>query len=506
MAGYYDPNKDYSLAIEQAKAAGQDTKQLEQERANKIADKYGGNEPAMYGSDKTYNQLTGSNGNWQNQETVRNAVNTALQPSRNNVMQQMDAAAQAGEWDTVGYLSNQLLTPDGYYGGYNAGFANDYFKQLADTYNYDSDAYYNEQYDKAYGAGSAAAFDATGGAIKTYAQLVEAIGASKAQELVAQYGANVSATPSQSTVVPGLSLVAGMATSGGANNMTKYLEEMYKANLEAELSALKSAYDSNVAELESQNDRIAEEYRAARNQAAAQNALQMQGMNERALATGLNTGASGQLALAQNMAYQGNLGNLWAKEAQDKAESDRMMAEMMRDYNASVNQATATINAQKTQAIYNELIRQQELAAAAEAARIKQEQADREWAYMLEQDALDRQLAYAQLAAKNTAPVEEKPRLTYAQMMEAIESGNVTPSVLSSYEYYRGAPYGYQPPADTSLDGIARAAAQYRQQNPAVTLDSRTLDGWLANNGYQGENAQLFKAYLEEYGARYSRQ
>ena len=39
MAGYYDPNKDYSKAIEPAKSQGLDTTKLAQERANKIADK-----------------------------------------------------------------------------------------------------------------------------------------------------------------------------------------------------------------------------------------------------------------------------------------------------------------------------------------------------------------------------------------------------------------------------------------------------------------------------------
>ena len=65
MAGYYDPNKDYSAAIEAEKAKGSNAdqnviKQLTNERQNKIDDKYGGNEPLMYGSNQTYTQLSGS--------------------------------------------------------------------------------------------------------------------------------------------------------------------------------------------------------------------------------------------------------------------------------------------------------------------------------------------------------------------------------------------------------------------------------------------------------------
>lgn len=70
MAGYYDPSKDYSKAIEEAKASGKDTSQLEAERQNKIDDKYGGKEPNMWGSDKTYSQSSRDN----DRDTISNAI------------------------------------------------------------------------------------------------------------------------------------------------------------------------------------------------------------------------------------------------------------------------------------------------------------------------------------------------------------------------------------------------------------------------------------------------
>lgn len=63
--GYYDPNKDYSKAIEAAKASGasQDViSRLEGERENKIKDKYGGKEPTMTGSNKTYSEVSKNKG------------------------------------------------------------------------------------------------------------------------------------------------------------------------------------------------------------------------------------------------------------------------------------------------------------------------------------------------------------------------------------------------------------------------------------------------------------
>ena len=70
MAGYYDPKKDYSKAIEKAKASGKDTSRLEAERQNKIKDKYGGKEPTMYGSNKTYSQANRD----KDRDTISNAI------------------------------------------------------------------------------------------------------------------------------------------------------------------------------------------------------------------------------------------------------------------------------------------------------------------------------------------------------------------------------------------------------------------------------------------------
>ena len=170
--------------------------------------------------------------------------------------------------------------------------------------------------------------------------------------------------PTQPVTVPNV---------GGYDAMTQYINDMYAQSLEAELAALKSAYDSNVAELESQNDRIAEQYRAARNQLAGQNELQRMQMNELGIAQGLNTGATGQMALAQNMAYQGNLGNLWAQEAQTQADVDLTIAQLMNQYNSNVQQVTANINAQRSAVLYDEMVRQQQLA-------IQQQEAARDYA------------------------------------------------------------------------------------------------------------------------------
>lgn len=109
MAVKYDPNKDYSAAIEAAKKSGASQatiNQLTAERNAKIADKYNGKEPTMYGSNQTYNQASTSG----NQSAINKAVNAYNQYSGvtttdpwagTNFHQDAINAAQGGDWDAV---------------------------------------------------------------------------------------------------------------------------------------------------------------------------------------------------------------------------------------------------------------------------------------------------------------------------------------------------------------------------------------------------------------------
>lgn len=59
MAGYYDKNKDYSKELQRTDLSASERAQLTQERQNKIDAQYGGKEPNMTGSNKTYSQTYG---------------------------------------------------------------------------------------------------------------------------------------------------------------------------------------------------------------------------------------------------------------------------------------------------------------------------------------------------------------------------------------------------------------------------------------------------------------
>ena len=383
MAGYYDPNKDYSKAIETAKSQGLDTTKLEQERANKIADKYGGKEPTMYGSDKTYSQLSGSNGSWQNQDTISNALVISNSKQNDAIKQQMEQEAQAGNWDKVGSLTNQLMVPNGRYGGYDMAYANQVWGDIANKYGYNARDYYDSQYDKAYGAGSSAVFDATNGAVKTADQWAALTGGA--------------AIPSQA-LVSGGNQAGGISSLeyGAGSDASQYIRDMYAQQQAAQLAALKSAYEQNVLDYQAQDDLISAEAQRQRNQAAAQNELQRMYMNEMGIMQGLNTGTTGQMALAQSAALQGNLASIGTQEQQALSDSALERSKLKAQYSAAVDQAVAQNNYELANALYQEYVRQDTIAQQKAAAALEQQNWLDKFNYQKEQDALAQQNWQAQ--------------------------------------------------------------------------------------------------------------
>ena len=516
MAGYYDPNKDYSKAISEAKAAGKDTSQLEAERQNKIDDKYGGKEPNMYGSDKTFSQSSRDN----DRDTIDNAI--SISNSRGgNSSNFGSGGSSGGSTDlvkgpgyvtggyTMGVNGSPILNDNPYWkGGVSAGkadmsrrpdLANGYATSNGYTVFYDEDGYatkaikgvadytphqdinagngtYNSagawtdnemlteadrkkieniraqmqagqitgdqanqlanQIRSGYGytidkqgnvtdLGALSSVDArrqawglpTNGVsseMQNFLQLMyPELQTSDPNALLAAQYALTQGTYKPQTVytapaaqnLTAVSPYAAGSTSGGitlgslgsyGGDASQYLQEMYAQQIAAQLAALKSTYEQNVADIQAQDDLITSTYDKQRNQAAAQNDLQRMQMNELGLMQGLNTGASGQMALAQSAALQGNLATIGSQEAQSLADNALNLTKLTAQYKNAADQAAAEGNAQLASALYNEYVRQQELALQQQAAAQEQANWEAKMAYQQQQDALAQQNWQAQ--------------------------------------------------------------------------------------------------------------
>lgn len=501
MAGYYDPKKDYSVAIEQAKAKGQDTTKLEQERANKIADKYGGKEPTMYGSNQTYSQLSGSNASSSNQQIVRDAVNTANSGKNAGVVAQMETAAQKGDWDLVGSLANQLATPDGYYGGENLAYANEVFNNLSKKYGYNANDYYGKKYDSVYGQGAWDGGTGTGKPVYN---------------------------GTQTSVVPG---------NEAYGSFDQFLDQMgYDTYADQTQNAIRAAVQQAILGYQGQIEDTNEDSEELARQAYINMMLGGKNLDQQMAAGGYAGGMADSQRIALQANYENNLNQLERQRAATVDElqraitnaqltGDMQTAQELSNYLQQVQSQWANY-VQYQQSLANDNYwRQQSLAAENQSAARDMALAIIQSGSMPDDETLSAagisrtqaqaltnyaQRQNASAVARNTST----PKYTENQALVALNAlagGSNDATARAIVESYYGMPAetvllsaGFTQQPDKE-EAIASAAAEYRKQYPNVTLDSRTLDGWLSANGYTGNDAQLFKAYLEEYGATYQR-
>lgn len=184
-------------------------------------------------------------------------------------------------------------------------------------------------------------------------------------------------------------------------DLSDYLRDMYRQQMQANLSALEGAYNANVTRLRRQGELAPQKYDAMRNLAAAQNELSRRNFGEYAAARGLNTGTSGQAELARSAELQRNLADLGAQEAEASGNLESELTALDQQYNAAVAQAQASGNADLANALYQELVRRQSAAAAQAEADAEQQRWLTEFEASRKDAADNLALAYAKLEASN---------------------------------------------------------------------------------------------------------
>lgn len=206
-------------------------------------------------------------------------------------------------------------------------------------------------------------------------------------------------------------------------DLTQYIRDMYQQSLQAQLASLQASYDQNRAAIDAQDNRIAQAYQDQRNQAAAQSDLQRMYLAELGNYQGLNTGATGQMGLAQNMALQNNLASLGAAESQDLAANGLALNQLLSGYRGSVDSAVAQNAAQMSGALYDEYVRQIQAEEAARQAAQAQANWEAQFQYQMQQDALAQQ--YQQQAAE----------WEYRQQLAQIEAAANKQNASNAWDY-----------------------------------------------------------------------
>ena len=129
---------------------------------------------------------------------------------------------------------------------------------------------------------------------------------------------------------------------------TDAVNQLYDAQREAALAALKGAYEANSSTLEAQRAEIPGVFQTQRNAAAAQSELAGRNFNEYAAASGLNSGTAGQAALARSNQLQGDLTALGQQEAEEQRKVDSQLAQLKIQYQKTSKVAQTLMEAEQT--------------------------------------------------------------------------------------------------------------------------------------------------------------
>lgn len=530
MAGYYDKNKDYSKELQRTDLSASERDRLTKERQNKINDKYGGREPNMIGSNKTYSQTYDKGGNRRDSspsgggssQTATGGTPYIKGPGYGTGgyttpgiygAANLQPTDQANYWKKMTGGADMSRRPD-LAGGYSIsngytvfydenGYAKKAVKGVADYTPHQDINAGNGSYGKsgawtdnemmsaldrskiqdirnrlqrgeitgdqanqaanAIRAGYGYTIDKNGyvtdsGALSSVNDLrrrlgldvspesaelayyrylmgtdtspsaqangkVQSFGDYLAENGGVQAGTTGYGTPAYSQQQRVTDINAGsvpMQNPGTAQtgmsfdigDGSDYLKELYAKKVAAELAALKSAYEQNTATLDASRAQIAPVYDIARNSAANQNALSRGAFQEMAVANGLNTGTTGQAALAQDVVLQQNLSQIDREQAEKTAAIDLQRSQLDTEYRNAIAKAEATGDAELANALYEEYVRQQNLYAKYGAQT-------------------------GGSGGSGTAAVV-KPNLTASQVQSALKNGIVTDDVISAFDYYYG--------------------------------------------------------------------
>lgn len=155
-----------------------------------------------------------------------------------------------------------------------------------------------------------------------------------------------------------------------------YINDIYDRQKESTLRTLKSAYDSNVASIDTAKKALDTNSYEAKREAAGNAAITRQRLNEAFAANGLNTGAVGQANLALLNQKAANLNKIDLAKQQAQQEYDAQKAALMQTYQAEVKSAIQQNDADRAKALYAAWKEQQaKIYAEEQAKKLAEEQA-----------------------------------------------------------------------------------------------------------------------------------
>lgn len=144
----------------------------------------------------------------------------------------------------------------------------------------------------------------------------------------------------------------------GMGNAQNYINQLNDLRKNAAISALGKSRDNALSNLGQEKSAIQPKYYDQRNQVAAGAQQQARNFQEyMANRGGTSSGANAQAELSRNMTTQGNLGTLGRQETAAYGDIERRTSDVNNAYESDVSSATAGLEADKMQLLYQEFVR-----------------------------------------------------------------------------------------------------------------------------------------------------
>lgn len=264
---------------------------------------------------------------------------------------------------------------------------------------------------------------------------------------------------------------SGSPSGGASGGYNSYLEQMYAAALESQLANLKASYDQNISDLDASKVTVDDTYTEQKRQTTGTAAQSAANWREMANAYGLNSGAIGQAALAQNNQLQSNLNTLESAQAAAQAEIERQRTLLGQQYQLQINQAIADNNFELASALYQEAVRQDEA--------LRQQQ----------QFAANLALQYAQMAMQQSQ-FDQSLALDYAKLGLSSSSGGSGAGYIAPQSYVLDDMFeaAYQNGGGTSLLSSKDFREKFGFGDASITDLRSQYNRWLGTLGGSGLN------------------
>lgn len=142
-----------------------------------------------------------------------------------------------------------------------------------------------------------------------------------------------------------------------ATSQESYINDLYDAQREAALAALKSAYDQNILAVDAMAEKIPGIYDETRNQAAANAEINKANLNESFAASGMNTGAGSQVKLSQGNTAQAAMNAINLAQAAALKDVEQQRLSIKTQYQNDIALAIANGDLERASALYKEAVR-----------------------------------------------------------------------------------------------------------------------------------------------------